>query len=283
MTDDPRGYAAALTERLAGACGGMLVAAYLHGSAALGGWVAQHSDVDMLFVVADEMTPDVVTTAGEILLAAGADCPGSGLECSLVTAEAARRPAAPWPFVVHVASGAGQRSASGAEGNSASGAGQQSATGAEGQGTSAPRERTLHLGKESAGDPDLIMHYAVCRAAGITLLGPPPLDSIGPVDRAIVLGYLADELGWGLANAPECYAVLNACRALAFLGDGRIVSKVAGGVAAVESGAAPGELVRRALDQQEGRSTRRRPGPEAAKFVQGVADALRAAARPAQA
>ena len=99
----------------------------------------------------------------------------------------------------------------------------------------------------------------------------------------MILGYLADELGWGLAHAPECYAVLNACRALVFLSDGTIVSKVAGGLAALDRASAPPGLVRDALDQQQGRTPERPPGPAAISFVTGVAAALRAAAagRPA--
>jgi hypothetical protein len=49
------------------------------------------------------------------------------------------------------------------------------------------------------------------------------------VPRRAVLDYLAGELGWGVGHAPEAYAVLNACRALVFLTDHKIVSKIAGG------------------------------------------------------
>src|SRR6266487_5421734 len=84
-------------------------------------------------------------------------------------------------------------------------------------------------GLKCPGRPD----YAVCLAAGIRLAGPPPADAIGKVGGPTVLRYLAGELAWGLANAPECYAVLNACRALVYLDEDRIVSKVAGGLAAL--------------------------------------------------
>ena len=40
-----------LTAELGVSLGGALTAAYLHGSAALGGWNAERSDVDVLFVV----------------------------------------------------------------------------------------------------------------------------------------------------------------------------------------------------------------------------------------
>lgn len=245
-TADPHGYAELLTAQVAGRCGGRLRAAYLHGSAALGGWVAERSDVDVLFVAADDITRAAIAAAGAALLAAGADCPGRGLECSMVTAGQALRPAEPWPFLLHLGAGDGGQ--------------------------------ILHMGDEAAGDADLLMHYAVCRAAGITLAGPPPAAVIGPIGRPAILEYLVGELGWGLANAPGCYAVLNACRALVFLNDDKIVSKVAGGLAVLHRGIGPGDLVRNALDQQQARAPERPPGPEAVAFVGQVAAALTAAA-----
>ncbi len=250
MTADPLRYAERLAADLAARCDGALAGAYLHGSAVLGGWVAERSDVDILFVAADDISDHALTAAGDLLLASGDHCPGRGLECSVVTAGQARRPAPPWPFALHAASGAGGR--------------------------------RLVIGRTRPGDPDLIMHYAAGRQAGVAVLGPPPRRLIGPVGRAVILAYLADELGWGLANAAESYAVLNACRALAFASDGLIVSKVAGGLQALESGSAPADLVRRALDQQRARAAERPPGPDAVSFVGQVVTRLRTAAEAAQ-
>ncbi len=242
----PRAYAAAVSAELGVPLGGALTAAYLHGSAALGGWNAERSDVDILFVVADDIAARAAERAGEVLLSVAAGCPGRCLEVSIVTVSAAARPAPPWPFVLHVGCGDGQQ--------------------------------VLYMGAGRPGDADLLMHYAVCRVAGLTLAGPPPEAAIGPVDRRIVLGYLAGELIWGLANAPENYAVLNACRALVYLRQGRIVAKVAGGVAALDDGSGPPGVIGRALDQQRGRAPERTPAPDAVAFVRGVAAELRAAA-----
>jgi hypothetical protein len=248
---DPAGFAGRLTGAVNECCGGLLLGSYLHGSAALGGWNARRSDVDVLFVAAGDVSAETALTVGSTLLRFGADCPGRGLEASLVTAAQAAGPADPWPFAVHVAVGAGGQ--------------------------------TLKLGTEVAGDPDLIMHYAVCRAAGKALLGPEPPEVIGAVPRPVILAYLAAELDWGLANGTLSYSVLNACRAAEFLTTGRIVSKLAGGAAAVERGDAPSDLVREALDQQRGLAQDRPPGPEAIAFVRGVGVRLAAAARAEQA
>jgi hypothetical protein len=241
----PREYAARLAAAVTAVIGRQLKAAYLHGSAALGGWVASRSDVDVLFVVADEVT-DAAIAAMQEVLARTAECPGRGLEYSVVTSSQAARPGPPWPFVLHAGFGHG------------------------GPG--------LVSGRSMSGDPDLLMHYAVVRSAGIVLAGPPPEVVVGPVSRPVILAYLADELAWGLANAPECYAVLNACRAQVYLEEDRIVSKVAGGLAALQSGSGPRALIRRALDQQQARVPERKPGAEAAAFAGQVAAALNDAA-----
>ena len=245
----PREFATRLAADLAGLLGGGLAGAYLHGSAVLGGWTAGRSDVDVLFVLADDVTPDLFGAAGAMLLGAASRAPGRGLECSAVTAGAAAAPAPPWPFILHVALREGQEE--------------------------------LVAGQGHPGDPDLLMHYAVARAAGTAVAGPPPEDLIGPVPRPLILDYLAGELRWGLAHAPESYSVLNACRALVYLRDGAIVSKMAGGRAALARGTAPAALVRRALGQQGGLAPQTPPGPDAARFVAAVSASLRAAAGPA--
>lgn len=246
----PREYASRLTAELAGLLDDQLTAAYLHGSAALGGWVADRSDVDILVVVARQLPGPAVAATGELLMRSATACPGRrGLECSVVTAAQAARPAPPWPFILHVAVRRGGP--------------------------------VLVRGDAMAGDADLLMHYEASRAAGIALAGGPPAAVIGAVGRVVILDYLASELDWGLANGPEGYAVLNACRALVYLTEARIVSKVAGGRAALSGGTGPPGLVRRALDQQQARTPERAPGAEAVRFVRRTAAALRAAAEAA--
>ena len=216
-------YARTLTGQLITVSGGLLQAAYLHGSAALDGWMPGRSDVDMLFVTAD----------------------GIG---SVVTVAQARQPAPPWPFVLHVAAGPGKP------------------------------DRTVQPGSQSPGDPDLLMHYAVCRAAGRPVCGPPAAELIGAVPRRVILDYLAGELCWGIEHAPEAYAVLNACRAPIYLTDRQIVSKVAGGEAALRRGAGPAEVIQRALAQHQGSEPDRPPASDAVSFVLATAATLRCVA-----
>lgn len=242
----PGECAAGLAAELAALLGGGLAGGYLHGSAVLGGWTASRSDVDVLVVLADGLGAGAIEAAGAVLLAVAAQAPGRGLECSAVTASAAAAPGPPWPFLLHV--------------------GQEDG-----------RARLIR-GQGHPGDPDLLMHYAVVRAAGAAVAGPPPAALIGPVPRPLILEYLAGELEWGLAHGPESYAVLNACRALVYLRTGEIVSKVAGGLAARSRGWGPDGLLASALAQQLGRDPERPPGREAAAFVPRVAAELKVAA-----
>lgn len=242
------GYVRELTGQLIAVSGGVLQAAYLHGSAVLGGWVPGRSDVDMLFVTADGIGSGVVERMGQALYEAAGRCPGRELECSVVTVAQAGQPAPPWPFVLHVAAGPGEPG------------------------------RVVHPGGRSPGDADLLMRYAVCRTASWPVFGPPAGELIGVVPRRVILDHLAGQLAWGIEHASEAYVVLNACRALIYLTDGTIVSKIAGGEAVLSSGAGPAEVIRRALGQQRGTEPGQPPAADAVGFVLATAAALRSAA-----
>ncbi len=237
--------AADLAACLANHAGGKLLAVYLHGSAVLGGWVPGRSDVDLLVVATDDTDDATADTMAQAIAAAGAQCPAPGLEASIVARAAASHPAPPWPYLRHVVAGP----------------------------ESSPR--VVVPNDAAPGDRDLLMHYVVCRAAGHPVLGPPPHELIGPIPRADVLAYLADELIWGLADAPERYAVLNACRALIYLADGAIISKLAGGEGALARSLGPPAVIERALAQQRGAQADQPPQGDATEFVMAVAAVLR--------
>jgi hypothetical protein len=220
-----------------------LIATYLHGSGALGGFVAGRSDVDVLVVCHDEaLHPGELIAAANTLRAATDRCPGRGLELTMVASRHARHPAAPWPFLLHVSTNLG--------------------------------DDAVGLGSQVPGDPDLLMHYVVCRAAGVAVRGPEPAELVGEVARSDVLGYLRGELRWAVENAPEAYGVLNACRALAYLERGEIVSKVDGARYALDHGG-PAQLITAALAMQLGDAPHRPPGAAAQRFLAEVAHRLR--------
>jgi hypothetical protein len=212
-----------------------VVATYLHGSGALGGFVPGRSDVDVLVVCRHEtLDAEVSTVAANAVRAAADPCPGRGVEPSVVSGRHAREPRPPWPFLLHV--------------------------------TTDPADARTVLGIDSDGDPDLLMHYVVCRSAAIVVHGPAPGDLIGEVPRRDIVGYLHAELSWALEDAPEAYGVLNACRALAWVDDGKILSKVDGARHALARGGPQG-LIAAALRMQRGDESHRRPSAPARRFV----------------
>jgi streptomycin 3"-adenylyltransferase len=248
-TQTPGDYAADLVRRVRAAAESVdgtnwSVGCYLHGSAALGGWHPARSDVDLLLVVPrwSEPVSEVVVAAVTSSVPA---CPGRGLECSVVLADAARRPREPWPFLLHV--------------------------------NSTDHPVRLVDGREAAGDPDLLMHYAVARARGVVVAGPAVREAFGEVPRRQVLRHLHDELDWGLRHGTTAYAVLNALRAMRYAHDGRLLSKLEAGEQALEDPRLPAGLIRRALEQQRGDAEPETPGDDAAALVGRARVVLRAA------
>jgi streptomycin 3"-adenylyltransferase len=146
------------------------------------------SDLDVLVVADGDAAWPTLGT--ELLVQGGRP---RILELSVVQADACARPARPWPYVVHVNSS----------------------------------ESRFNL-DPGAGDPDLIAHYAVARTAGVAILGPPAVDVFGPVQPAELTDYLRGELRDALEHSDQRYAVLNACRAIAFAEDRLLLSKTDG-------------------------------------------------------
>jgi streptomycin 3"-adenylyltransferase len=211
-----REFTSGLADALANAAADDLVGVYLHGSAVLGDWRAPASDVDVLVVVEAGMAPNTAERVAEVL-GADRECPGTGLEASVVEARAASEPTAPWPFVVHAAT--------------------------------THNDRKVVWGTPGAGDVDLILHYAVARSHGWAAYGPEPRLVVGAIPDDVVGIQLAEELRWAVERAGASYAVLNACRALRFHETGTLCSKTDGGNWARARGIQPA-LVQGALDDR---------------------------------
>jgi aminoglycoside adenylyltransferase-like protein len=182
---------------LARALGPALAGLYLHGSAALGGWSAERSDVDLLGVVARRLGRRPKLAVAARLLHPALACPGRGLELSLVTASVAAAPPRRPPFELHV--------------------------------TTAPPQPGSHLGGPGATDPDLLLHFAVCRRSGVAVTGAPPEEVFDEPPRAWLLERAAAELRWAARHGSFADQVLNACRAWRLLKDGELCSKLDGG------------------------------------------------------
>ena len=191
------GYPAAVAGALARVLGPVLVGVYLHGSAALGGWSAELSDVDLLGVVATSLDRRAKRVVSARLNHPSLVCPAeAGLELSLVTAAVAADPPRRPPFELHVTTG--------------------------------PSPQT-HLGGPAAADPDLLLHFAVCRRAGLAVAGPAPVEVFAEPPRAWLLERAAAELRWATRHGDFAYRVLTACRAWRYLEDDVLGSKVDAG------------------------------------------------------
>jgi len=195
-----------------------LVGVYLHGSAALGGFTAARSDVDILVIVKHSTDAAVQRRLGDAIAEAARDCPGIGLELSVITAKTAQDLGS-CQYEVHV-----------------------NTTGTD---------AVIVTGDE---DTDLILHSAVCREHAVAVTGPPSGEVFGEIPRDRIIQATRDELEWALEHAPTTYTVLNACRAQRFVLEGIQCSKVEAGEWYL-SRHPESSVVRSALEFQRGATT----------------------------
>lgn len=177
--------------------GEQLVGTYLHGSAVLGGFNPKRSDLDVLVVVSGTLTPGQKLKLGTDLSSQTLPVPAETLEMSVITLGTAQVPTNQPAYELHINT--------------------LDEKAADGSGKS---------------DPDLILHIPVARQSGRILgTGQSPRDVFGVVLRELVLTEMIHEL----RTAPEAaqvtpqYLILNACRNIAYLDEGRFYSKMGGG------------------------------------------------------
>ena len=200
---------------------------FVHGSAALGGWNSS-SDLDML--ITSKVPDREWVIIRRRLLSELAT--GPSVELSVASAASAAAPEPPWPFLLHVNQATGRVVADGGQ-----------------------------------GDLDLVLHYLVTRHSGLAITGRAVDAAIGVVQRADVLTHLRDELTWAMEEADQRYAVLNACRALAYSRNGFVLSKIDGGAWALKHGIAIA-IVESTMAAHVGGRDLGRPTPEARSFVE---------------
>jgi hypothetical protein len=220
VTPAVEAYLVAVVRVLDGRLGAGLVGAYLHGSAVLGGWREDRSDVDILAVcAAPAAEPGPLRDLAGALSVRSLPCPAPrGLEFGLITAEVAASPTAEPAFELDLTTSA------------------------------AGDTPTLGRGR---GHADYAMHIAVCRRHGRALAGPRSEEVFGEVPARLLDATFAGELAWAAMHAPPPYQVLNACRAWRFAMERELCSKVAGGEWALGRGA-DDAMIAAALEHQRG-------------------------------
>jgi predicted nucleotidyltransferase len=216
-----------------------LVGVYLHGSAVLGGYMANGSDVDVLAVIAEPTDVRVLARMRDRLIGTARRWPTIGLEMSVITAATAMDPG-DCPFELHVV----------VDGS----------------------EVRAVMGTDQDGDPDLILYAEVCRRHGLAVYGPPADQVFAPVPWARLIRAVRDEVRLGQEHGHLSYTVLNACRALRFATDGVLCSKLDGGQWLLARCSTEPVIQQALADQQQGRV--RPMTAEANRFVGQILDEL---------
>ncbi len=195
-----------LVSETQGIVGENLIGIYLHGSLALGGFNPERSDIDLLIVTREKIPLSQKRQLIEVCLRVSkAPCP---LEISFVVKHELFSDRYPLPYDLHY--------------------------------SERWRERfTLDLRNGGwqnwdAGahdDPDLVIYLTVLHRVGIVLYGQPINEALPVVPERIFRAALLADFQYALdnRNREPIYFVLNACRIYAYLRDGKLLSKDAGG------------------------------------------------------
>ncbi len=192
--------------------GDQLTGIYLHGSLAMGCFNPQRSDLDLLVTTRERMPNAIKRRMVEALLACSLQ--PHPIEISFL----ARSQLFPWryptPYDLHYS----EMWRGGYEQDLRSGAWQSWDAG-------------------ESHDPDLATHITMLHARGLCLAGVPIADAFPPAPVGDYLASLAIDIDESLAalnvdsgDTNPVYAILNCCRTLAYLREGRLLSKEEGGI-----------------------------------------------------
>ena len=181
-----------------------LVGVYLHGSAAMGCYHPQKSDLDLIVVVQDPPTDDIKRKFMDGVVAVHEKTPGKGIEMSVVTRDVCDPFVYPTPFQLHFSGGHLDWYR---------------------------RDPDDYIQNMRGTDKDLAAHCTVLRARGQCLYGPPIEEVFGEVSAADYIDSLWYDVGGAATEILEdpMYLTLNLARVLTYLEDGSVLSKEEGG------------------------------------------------------
>ena len=182
---------------------------YLHGSAAMGCYNPEKSDLDFLVVLNDQITDDVKRVYMDRLFELDAQVPAKGIEMSIVTKDVCDPFVYPTPYILHYSRGHKEWY------------------------MTDPQD---YIRRMNGTDKDLAAHFTVIQSRGICLYGLPIPEVFGAVpeeDYVDSLWYDIGEAGEEITQYPM-YLTLNLARVLAFLKEKKVLSKQEGGVWGLE-------------------------------------------------
>lgn len=192
-----------------------LIGVYLHGSLSMGCFNEKSSDIDVLVVVNGAMTLEAKQRIGRSFIELIKEFPANKLELSIVTMDVLQDFQYPTPYELYF-----------------SNENVDDFTGGE-----------FDLMKQRE-DTDLAAHFVIIKNRGICLYGEPVSSIFPDITDEDYLKSIAQDFDWSYNNVMRgqengtcrvpTYAVLNACRVLAFIKNGLIASKTEGGQWAIE-------------------------------------------------
>ena len=186
-----------------------LTGVYLHGSAVMGCYQLKKSDLDFLVVVSTALTDAEKCRFMDRLVKLDHECPGKGIEMSIVTKDVCDPFVYPTPFILHYSRMHTERY---------------------------QRDTEDFIRKMNGTDKDLAAHFTVIRSRGCCLYGLPIKDLFGEVPEQDYLDSIWDDV----SNAKEeitknpMYLILNLARVLAYLKEKKVMSKQEGAMWALE-------------------------------------------------
>ncbi len=223
--------------------GNNLVGIYLHGSAAMGCYNDEKSDVDLLVVIHSDMSEEEKRRYMDMVVELNALAPTKGIELSIIKKSICKPFVYPTPFELHF-----------------------SVAHLEWY-KSNPQDYVL---KMNGTDKDLAAHITILYHRGVCLWGEEIHDVFEEVNEKAYF----DSIWYDIECAEEdiletpVYVILNLCRVLAFKQEKLILSKQEGGIWGLSHvPEAYRSLIQQALDEYTSAGTMELDEKEAVKYT----------------
>lgn len=202
-----------------------LVGAWFVGSIALGGYVPDESDIDIVAVCEQRLPEETRHVLAAALSRAAAQCPTRGLEFTLYRREVTSSPPVGADFEVNANGG--------------------------------PRmETVVRVTPDEQPGFWYVLDRAIAHRHGIAIDGPPAEDVFADAPRTQLLGAMRESMRWHRAHErATLYSVLNAARAWRFAEEDVLGSKLEGASWARNRWRDP-TLIDAAIDLRHGRPAR---------------------------
>jgi len=181
-----------------------LAGVYLHGSAVMGCFNPEKSDLDLLIVVNRAAADETKRRYMDMVVSLNAEAPAKGLELSVLRRSVCRPFVYPTPFELHFSNGhlAWYR-----------------------------RDPDDYVRRMNGTDPDLAAHVMILNRRGRVLWGAPIGEVFGEVPAPDYFDSIRRDIEGAAEDILEnpTYVILNLARVLAFRKEGAVLSKREGG------------------------------------------------------